>query len=159
MTAEQKDFIEQLYLELYDRLRIYACTALENEALAEEAVQETFRTACMKPEELYQSPNPRGWLYQTLKNTIRNTQKTRANAKRFLTDFTATRGCDIACSEDRIRLETIYGELSCSEEFRLLKEFAVDGMSHLEMATKRGISVEACKKRVQRAKEFLRKKI
>ena len=159
MTVEQKDFIELLYLELYERLRIYACTALENEALAEEAVQETFRTACMKPEALWTSPNPHGWLYQTLKNTIRNIRKTRANAQRLLVEYTAMHGGEVAYSEDQVRLEMIYGELSCSEEFRLLKEFAVDGRSHLEMAEKRGISVEACKKRVQRAKEFLRKKI
>lgn len=159
MTVDQKDFIEQLYLELYERLRIYACTALENEALAEEAVQETFRTACMKPEELCQSPNPRGWLYQTLKNTIWNTKRTRSNAKRFLTEYTVMHGRDGAYSEDQIGLETTYGNLSDLEEFQLLREFAVDGKSHLEMATKRGISVEACKKRVQRAKEFLRKKI
>lgn len=159
MTVEQKDFIELLYLELYERLRIYACTALENEALAEEAVQETFRTACMKPEALWTSPNPHGWLYQTLKNTIRNTRKTRTNAQRLLAEYIATHSGQVAYSEDHIGLETTYGNLSASEEFRLLKEFAVDGQSHLEMATKRGISVEACKKRVQRAKEFLRKKI
>jgi len=36
---------------------------------------------------------------------------------------------------------------------------AVNGRSHKEMAESRGISVNACKKRVQRAKEVLRKKI
>ena len=49
--------------------------------------------------------------------------------------------------------------MSDLEEFQLLKEMAVDGKSHLEMAQARGISVNACKKRVQRAKEVLQKKI
>ena len=94
-----------------------------------------------------------------MKYTIRNTRKTRANAQRLLVEYTAMNGDQVAYSEDQVGIEMIYGELSCSEEFRILKEFAVDGRSHLEMAAKRGISVEACKKGVQRAKEFLRKKI
>ena len=53
----------------------------------------------------------------------------------------------------------MYGKVAQLEEFQLLKEMAVDGLSHLEMAQKRGISVDACKKRVQRAKKFLQKKI
>ena len=40
-----------------------------------------------------------------------------------------------------------------------IKEMAIDGRSHLEMATARGITVAACKKRVQRAKETLQKKL
>ena len=56
-------------------------------------------------------------------------------------------------------LDITYGPLAQTEEFQLLKEMAVDRKSHLEMAQKRGISVAACKKRVQRAKEFLKKKI
>ena len=62
MDKEQSKFIEQLYMEMYDMLITYARCALQEESLAEEAVQETFRIACQKPESLRDSPNPNGWL-------------------------------------------------------------------------------------------------
>ena len=158
MTAKQSKFIEKLYLEMYDMLMAYARSSLENEALAEEAVQETFQTACMKPVELLLSPNPEGWIFNTLKFTIKNSERSRNRALNFLTEYTSAHG-EEAFSEDHISLEVTYGTLAQTEEFQLLKEMAIERKSHLEMAQKRGISVAACKKRVQRAKEFLRKKI
>lgn len=159
MTTEQSKRIEQLYLEMFDLLMTYARSSLENESLAEEAIQETFRIACLKPEDLLNSPNPKGWLINTLKNTIRNIKRSRTNANKLLATYLAVQSSDIAFSEDKISLEVTYANIASSEEFKLIKEMAVDGKSHLEMAQSRGISVDACKKRVQRAKELLRRKI
>ena len=159
MTAEQCKSIEQLYLEMYDLLMAYGRSSLENESLAEEAIQETFRIACMKPDDLLTSQNPKGWLVNTLKNTIRNINKSRTAASKLLIAYTAAHDNNAAFSEDGISLEITYGNISQTDEFKLIKEMAVDGKSHLEMARSRGISVDACKKRVQRAKELLRKKI
>ena len=52
MTEEQRKLISELYLEMFDKLIVYAHSSLENDALAEEAVQETFRIACQSPEKL-----------------------------------------------------------------------------------------------------------
>lgn len=158
MTSDQRKRIEEFYLEMYDRLFIYARSALDNESLAEEAIQETFRIVCMKPEDLLSSPNPKGWIVNTLKYTIQNMKRSRDIANVLLTQYLAANS-SVAFSEDRIRLEVTYENVARSEEFSLIKEMAVDGRSHLEMAQSRGISVAACKKRVQRAKEFLLRKI
>lgn len=159
MTSDQLKRIEEFYLEMYDRLFFYARSTLDNESLAEEAIQETFRVACTKPDELLASPNPKGWLVNTLKYTIQNTKRSRDKANVLLTQYLAANSSNVAFSEDRIRLEVTYENVAHSEEFALIKEMAIDGKSHLEMAQARGISVAACKKRVQRAKEFLRRKI
>lgn len=159
MTAEQRKSIEELYIEMYDRLMAYARSSLENESLAEEAIQETFRIACMKPDDLLACPNSRGWLVITLKNTIQNIKRNRANASKLLVAYAAVQGNEVAVSEDKISLEVTYGNLAPLEEFKLIKEMALEGKSHLEMAQARGISVDACKKRLQRAKEKLRQKI
>ena len=158
MTSDQRKRIEEFYLEMYDRLFIYARSALDNESLSEEAIQETFRIVCMKPEDLLSSPNPKGWIVNTLKYTIQNMKRSRDKANVLLTQYLAANS-SVAFSEDRISLEVTYENVARSEEFSLIKEMAVDGRSHLEMAQSRGISVAACKKRVQRAKEFLRRKI
>lgn len=159
MNAEQNRKIEELYREMFDKMKVYACCSLDNEALAEEAVQETFRIACQKPEQLCESANPRGWLVQTLKYTIRNIQRNRETAKRIMEKYLMTQIDDFTFSEDRIDFYILYENVADTEEFKLLSEMAIEGRSHLEMANSRGISVSACKKRVQRAKETLRKRI
>ena len=159
MNAEQNRMIEELYREMFDKMKAYACCSLDNESLAEEAVQETFRIACQKPEQLCESANPRGWLVQTLKYTIRNIQSNRESAKRIMERYLMTQIDDFTFSEDRIDFHILYDNVADTEEFKLLAEMAIEGRSHLEMANSRGISVSACKKRVQRAKETLRKKI
>ncbi len=159
MNAEQSRMIEQLYHEMFDKMKIYACCSFDNEALAEEAVQETFRIACQKPEQLCESDNPHGWLMQTLKYTIQNIHKKQKSTKRLVEQYLVTQVKDFSVLEDKIDLNTLYGVIADTEEFKLLAEMAIEGRSHLEMANSRGISVSACKKRVQRAKEVLRRKM
>lgn len=159
MTAEQNRMIEELYMEMFDKMMAYARCSFDSESLAEEAVQEAFRIACQKPEQLCQSVNPRGWLVQTLKYTICNIQSSRATAKKLVEKYWAKQNKDSTFSEDRVDLHILYEDVAHTEEFQLLIETAIEGRSHLEMANSRGISVAACKKRVQRAKETLRKKL
>lgn len=159
MNAEQRRRIEELYLEMFDKLMVYACCSLDSEALAEEAVQETFRIACQKPEKLCNSQNCQGWLVLTLKNTIRNIKSSRATAKRIVERYLLSQVKEISFSEDRINLNVLYENVADTEEFKLLSELAIEGRSHEEMARARGITVSACKKRVQRAKEKLQRKI
>ena len=159
MNTDQSLKIEALYLELYEKMKAYARSSLQNEALAEEAVQETFRIACQKPEQVCGSVNPQGWLVQTLKYTIRNMQGNSTTAMKLLEKYLDAQDKDFSLSEDSLDLRVLYANVADTEEFRLLSEMAIVGRSHLEMAKSRGISVDACKKRVQRAKEILRKRI
>jgi len=149
--------IEQLYIKMYDYLLQYAKSALGNYALAEEAVQDTFQIACQKPDDVINSIRPEGWLVNTLKYVISNMLRNRANANRIMMAYLATQSRDISIVEDHMRFDIMYGDIVHTEEFQLLKEMAVDGLSHYEMAKKRGITVASCRKRVQRAKEHLRK--
>jgi len=151
--------IEGLYFEMYDMLMTYARCSFDEESLAEEAVQETFQIACQKPDKLCESLNPKGWLVNTLKYTIRNMKRRREHARQVLSGYLVKQQEDGTYSEDKLCLQLMYEDLAYTEEFKLLKEMVIDGKSHLEMAKARGITVNACKKRVQRAKEILRRKI
>lgn len=159
MNAEQSEQIKTLYREMYDKLIVYARSSLGSEALAEEAVQEAFLIACQKPEKLCGSVNPQGWLVLTLRNTIRNMKSSRATAKRLVETYLVAQFKESSVWEDRIDLRVQYENVAQLEEFKLLSEMAIEGRSHQEMAQARGITVSACKKRVQRAKEALQKKI
>ena len=159
MKARYSIEIDRLYLQMYPMLFEYARSSLANDALAEEAVQDTFAIACQKPEALCESTNPEGWLVNTLKNVLSNTIRSQNIARRILLDYFATNIHDISASSDRVELEILYDDIADLEEFMLLKEIALDGKSYLEMAQARGITVGTCRKRVERAKKVLQKRI
>lgn len=159
MDEKHSREIERLYLRMYEQLYVYARCTMENDSLAEEAVQETFRIACQKPEAVCESVKPEGWLVNTLKYVMANMERRRMTANRILKGYMLSQAEDMTITEDGIKLEVLYGAIAELDEFKLIKEIAVDGRSQLEMAQARSISLAACKKRVQRAKEKLRKKI
>lgn len=159
MKAQHEKEIDRLYLQMYPMLFEYARSTLSNDALAAEAVQDTFLIACQKPEAVCESQNPQGWLVNTLKNVLSNTVRKQNIAKRILLNYFESSKNDISHSDDNLDLHLLYGKVADSEEFQLLKEMAIDGRSYEEMANSRGISIATCRKRVERAKKMLRKKI
>lgn len=159
MDAVQSKRIEDLYIEMFDKLMAYARSSLGSEALAEEAVQEAFRIACQKPAHLCDSPNPQGWLVLTLRNTIRNIRNERAAASKLMEHYLLSHRQELSLSEDKIQFDILYENIADMEEFKLLSEMVIEGKSHKEMAEARGITISACKKRVQRAKVLLQKKL
>ena len=75
----QSTLLKKLYLEYYHSLFLYARSVLQDPSLAEEAVQDTFCIACVKQEQLAASGNPAGWLVQTLKNVLRNMERSHSS--------------------------------------------------------------------------------
>ena len=151
--------LEQLYYEMYEWLFGYANAALTDPFRAEEAVQETFRIACTRVDVLLSHPKPKGWIRQTLKYTMMNMARRQKADARLLVSYLAVSQNELTFTDDRVSLELDFNRISELEEFRLLKEWAVDNKSCLEIAQSRGITVEACKKRVQRAREILSQKL
>lgn len=150
-------FFDALYLEMYDMLLIYAERALDNQhALAEEAVQDTFKICWMKIDEVTASENPKGWLLETLKNVIRNIRRSQARFANLLLVLNKTFTLVEQAAEDETELDIIYGDLKENPDYQLLKEFVLEHRSIKEMAQERDITVDACKKRIQRAKERLK---
>lgn len=56
-------------------MEYYAARFFKNQDLAQDVVQETFLIAQAKIEQVMESPSPKGWLFNTLKNVIGNTYK------------------------------------------------------------------------------------
>ena len=159
MKARYKLEIERLYLQLYPLLFEYARSSLSSDSLAEEAVQDTFRIACQKPEAMINSPNPEGWIMNTLKNVLKNTIRNQNISRRILLDYFASNINDITVTNDRVGLEILYEDVADLEEFKMVKAMALEGKSYLEISRELGISLAACRKRMQRAREKLRKKM
>ncbi len=142
---------------MYDMLFTYAKCLLGNASLAEEAIQETFRIACSKPEALMESQNPKGWITNTMKNVARNTKRTYANLTKLVArslsadEYIATMGKTNDYSDAE------FSDLISPDEYTLIKRVVLQKNSIKDAAHELGISVEACKKRIQRIKAKLRK--
>ena len=159
MKPEEKELIDRLYFEMYDSLVGYANSYLNDQHRAEELTQEVFVSAVQKPEALMNSPNPKGWLYKTMWNMVQNSNRVTTRQMKLIADFLTVNGREITVSFDQPDLMLKYGSLAETEEFKLIYDMAVLGKSQQEMAAERGITVVNCKKRVERAKKFLRRKL
>lgn len=159
MTNEQQNTIDQLYFSFYKFLVSYANSSLNNHALAEEAVQETFAIACTKPEDLCDSVNPRGWLVNTLRNVISNMERRKATAEKLVAECLGDRMDLIPAPDAPEDLAILYCDIAATKEFQLMLEISQGQRSMIEISEEEGITVVACKKRAQRAREFLQKYI
>lgn len=158
-NRETNTIIENLYFEMYPKLFIYAKNALNDQHLAEEAVQETFRIACAKSDRLLESQNRPGWLTSTLKYVIYNTRRSQLKLRKLLLTATAMAETPHELSQSDVNMEMYCTSVLGKEDFELLKRIALENKTMLEASDELGISVEACKKRVQRAKIKLKKSI
>lgn len=159
MAADESiALIEELYYTMYDTLYAYALLHASDLAPPEELIQETFQIACTKSSELLCSKNRQGWIMLTMKNVIRSARSKQQSRHNTLTLMTESDYTNYIATEDPIDLRILYGNLAETEDFKLIME-QVNGYSIQELAQKRGISEDACKKRLVRAKKALRKKI
>lgn len=154
----QNERIGQLYKEMYKVLYVYAKNALNDHPLAEEATQDVFCIACAKSDSLLQSDNPKGWLMQTLKNVVKNIKRQQAKMKRLAIISLNSEESDFLATYDEEDVDILYGDVAPREDFQIFKLIALKDYTMKEAADEFGISVEACKKRVQRIRNHLRKK-
>lgn len=145
-----------LYEEMYGPLLAYSRSVLGKTSLAEEAVQDTFRIACGKVKQVKKSPNPKGWLVVTLKNVMRNMEKTQARMHTYLVATVPLEEAIGLSNGENEYYEVEYSDLISKEDFALVKAIVVEGQSMLETAQQFDISLEACRKRLWRAKQKMR---
>lgn len=152
-----KSEIEKLYKEMYPALYTYALRVLKNSALAEEAIQDAFCIACAKRDQVLSNPKPQGWIMLTLKHVMQNMLRTQQKLQRMLS---LSAGEELPAEKpELLNVDLLFGNVSDSEDFQLLKRMALEQCTIPELAQELGISVEACKKRVQRARKRLQKKL
>lgn len=151
LSPEEAAILEQYYRSMYKRMYSFAVNYLRDHGLAEVAVQEAFCVASRKFSELQSSPNPKGWLYEALKYTMRQVKRDR---QRCLERWVPLEMADEKPVED---------EPGCGLDFKgnadlkLLRHFCVEGYSLSEIAKEQSCSVPAMKMKILRAKRRLRK--
>lgn len=154
LTPEEERFLEELFRSEYKKMLSLAIRKLRNAQNAEDIVQDTFTVALLKIKELISNPNPKGWLYVVLKNKIMHEYRAKA---RFLVVWGKL---EAAFSREQTwkneKTSDIFEELP-QTDYELLRLIYIDGYTNREVAELKGISYDACRKAVQRAKEKVRK--
>ena len=159
MTAEQDKFFTAIYLDRRKSLLEYAESNLHNHALAEEAVQQAFEIACRKIEDFQSSPNPQGWIFNAVRFVVFNMASRQRTERRVIAPVDEYRPDLVAAPADPLPLRVRFGELVDSPQFRIVYEMEIVGRTLAEIAIDLGISEAACKKRAERARKYLQKKL
>lgn len=156
----QNVFFENLYKQNFDKLHLIAYAKLGNKAVAEELTQETFLTALKDYKTFRQHENPEAYLKAVLKYKILEYIRARNRyLKLFLSldhDILPDIKASSAPSPASVSgiIQTVRDTLT-EEEWRLLKQFTIDGASHRQIAQRLGITTQASQKRLERIRKKL----
>lgn len=147
MTAEARQFIEELYYANQDKLFRFAYRLVGSEEKAEELVQEAFVLAILHEEKLLSHPKPDKWLMLTLKYQILNYRRRKESSSELsLDDFFSLEAEPI-----RDPLETVLPkELTEAERQILIWRFE-EQLDYVEMSERLGVTQNACRIRLMRA--------
>ena len=159
MTAEQNQFFTTIYQERRARLLEYAESVLGNHAMAEDAVQQAFEIGWRKIEDFQNSPKPEGWIFRSLEFVISNMKSRLRTERRVIVIMDDYRPDLVAAPADPLPLRVHFGELLDTPQFRIVYEMEIQGRTLAEIAKDLGISETACKKRAERARKNLQKKL
>ena len=159
MTTEQDQFFTKIYKERRKPLLMYAENRLGNHAMAEDAVQQAFEIGWRKIEDFQNSPKPEGWIFRSLEFVISNMKSRLRTERRVIVIMDDYRPDLVAAPADPLPLRVHFGELLDTPQFRIVYEMEIQGRTLAEIAKDLGISETACKKRAERARKNLQKKL
>ena len=159
MTTEQDQFFTKIYRERRKPLLMYAESALGNHAMAEDAVQQAFEIGWRKIEDFQNSPKPEGWIFRSLKFVVNNMKSRLRTERRVIAITDEYRPDLVAAPADPLPLRVHFGDLVDTPQFRIVYEMEIQDRTLAEIAEDLGISESACKKRAERARKYLQKKL
>lgn len=154
MNTDESLIIDELYRKLHRYMYTFAMSQLKDEDLAMEAVQETFAIACNKAEYILTSENPRGWLMEALKHVILHIKREFAYMQKLYLTF-EIQDKSVYITDENV--DIMYSDLIHESDFQMLKKVVFERLTMMEMSEELNISVSACKKRLQRTKDRMRK--
>ena len=155
-TAEDKNLFQQIYYTYRKQMYFVAISILENENLAEDAVQETFVRVWRKLGSYHEDGREKAWIYRIAINCCRDTQRTGWFRRMLPTGrpqlFPEE---NVVVPEDTIALNMAIHDLPLRlREVILL--YYYQNFTSTEIAEILGISQPAVSERLKRARRQLR---
>lgn len=145
-------FVELLYQKMYDKMYSVASRLAGNDETAKELVQDVFVLALSRREQLFDHPNPEGWLMKVLVNLIKNERRRHSRFDIPLDELFETPSTGQTSSLE----EMLPVKLSKADKQVLIWRYE-ERMEYREMADRLGITEAGCRSRISRANERCRK--
>ena len=187
---EDNSFIDELFSKHYEHIYDYCLAKLSgDEQAAADAAGDVFLSARKKADKLRDHPDPRGWLFLTARNRIRDVRKKRKRYRKryilfdplFVNTSRAESGTSLSwwekrvvaalCAPDDYREESGFSESELialksafldglsEEERKLFKERYENGLSLTELGKMYGVSEGAIRMRLSRITARLTERI
>ncbi|MDR2272782.1 MAG: RNA polymerase sigma-70 factor [Sphingobacterium sp.] len=156
--------IEELFLNYYSRLCLYATSILGDPANAEDAVQGIFyKLVNNKQENLETERITLPYLYTSVKNTCLNIIR-KENAKSHYLETTAADIVENAYDEKLIKTEMTMILMDLLESLpegcaKILKMSYIEGLKHKEIAAMLNLSINTVKSQKARGIALLKEKV
>ncbi|MDP9359645.1 MAG: RNA polymerase sigma factor SigZ [Chloroflexota bacterium] len=152
--------VEAVWHALHDRLLRFIRARVEDDAAAEDILQEVFLRIHARIGSLRDEARLDGWVWQITRNAIADHHRARRRTVALPEALPAPEGGEADVEEAaRWLLPAVRATIDAlPEPYRealLATEF--DGLSQQELATRAGISLSGAKSRVQRAREKLKR--
>lgn len=156
--ANAGDVIEDAYKAHFKDVYGYVVRRVGNETVAEDIVHDVFLTALDKIEKFRNHPQQKGWLMVTARNKMRELKrKMENNPLESLEEM-------VEVGEEEVDYEKIEFELTVlevvkEEEWELIKDYYLRGVTIREMAEKYGITENAMTVRLHRLRKKIKERI
>lgn len=150
--------IEKAYNAYFQDVYTYALRRIGNKAVAEDIAHDVFLTALDRIEVFQNHPQQKGWLMVTARNKMRELRKKmESNLVESLEEIQ-----DVGAEEgdyEKIEFSLTMHKVIVEEEWELIKDFYLRGITIKELAEKYGITENAMTVRLCRLRKKIREKI
>lgn len=158
MNTEQSAYLEVFFKTYFSELQVHAFCILDDWDWARTAVTDAFEIACEKIDIFLKKKNQVGWMKNVVRNVCLNLIRQRNQHAKLLIAWEEITEKQMPSREDH------YGEgfieeckaLLSDQEYQMLHQALLLGIPYDELARLYGISMWACRKRVQRTMAKLR---
>lgn len=159
MTPNQRMFFEAFFREHYHYLVAYAFRYLKDWEDAKEVVQDSFLTAIIRSDAFFSSENPLGWMKKVIWKKASNFSHSKSKQSSVSVPIEDMPESLLAYDPYSGLDSTVArcAEILKPEEFSLFKRVVINGESCSDVAAELGLSEQACRKRVERARKKLRR--
>ena len=155
LNDKERLFLEQVFLEMAANLTRYAYASVKDWDIAEELLQTVFHVACEKVDFLTGCENPGAWLFATMKYKLVEYHRARNRSIDLIRKAMEHMPEPMDYTEIQLDVDTLYGSAAIQEDLALLTRLYIEGSSMREIADEDQITIETCKKRIQRARKRL----
>ena len=138
MQPEQDIFLEKLFREHYHSLLLYACAFVKDRSESQVAVQEGFRIACTKIDEVMSAPTPVGWMKESIKYVSLNMVKRKKRQMLLFVSLEEAVHSQQNSQEKLMELLDLCAGAVSKQEFALYRRVVLDGLPYSEAAKEIG---------------------